>query len=61
MNTYKISYYYKENNEWKYHQDIVKANKPEEIVFPNMLLWNVTAELLMYQYYCKRYITDLRR
>jgi hypothetical protein len=46
MNSYKMSYWYKDPNEWKYHSEVVLANSPQEIKFPsNVHLYMPQVEL----------------
>ena len=35
MTQYKMSYWYRDNNDWKYYSEVVFANSPEEVVFPS--------------------------
>jgi hypothetical protein len=43
---YKMSYWYKDHNEWKYHSEVVLANSPQEIKFPsNVHLYMPQVEL----------------
>jgi hypothetical protein len=44
--SYKMSYWYKDNNEWRYHSEVVLANSPQEVKFPsNVHLYMPQVEL----------------